>query len=183
MTIARGYFGVGVEAISKPMNAGNLFRTAHAFGASFLFTINAEPAVRRGRSDTSPAYKTMPRYAFESVGGMLLPKDCRIVGVELLDEATDLPSFYHPLNAAYVLGRARGSLSPEMQERCDYFIKIPTKFCLNVVTAGAIVMYDRIISHGRFARRPTSELGEPIPLKRHVQGAPKKRRAEREMEG
>ncbi|MEC7466829.1 MAG: TrmH family RNA methyltransferase, partial [SAR324 cluster bacterium] len=37
----RGYFGVGLEQSSKPMNAGNLFRTAHAFGASFLFTVNA----------------------------------------------------------------------------------------------------------------------------------------------
>ena len=30
----RGYFGIGVEGISKPMNLGSLFRTAHAFGAS-----------------------------------------------------------------------------------------------------------------------------------------------------
>ncbi|MGI9417640.1 MAG: RNA methyltransferase, partial [Geminicoccaceae bacterium] len=27
----RGYFGVGAEAISKPMNLGNLIRSAHAF--------------------------------------------------------------------------------------------------------------------------------------------------------
>ena len=37
----RGYFGIGVERVSKPMNVGNLFRTAHAFGASFVFTVNA----------------------------------------------------------------------------------------------------------------------------------------------
>ena len=35
----RGYFGIGVENLSKQMNAGSLFRTAHAFGASFVFTI------------------------------------------------------------------------------------------------------------------------------------------------
>ncbi|MEX2009990.1 MAG: TrmH family RNA methyltransferase, partial [Dongiaceae bacterium] len=28
----RGYFGIGVEGISKPMNLGNLMRSAHAFG-------------------------------------------------------------------------------------------------------------------------------------------------------
>ncbi|MBT4219652.1 MAG: TrmH family RNA methyltransferase, partial [Rhodospirillaceae bacterium] len=27
----RGYFGVGVEGISKVMNVGSIFRTAHAF--------------------------------------------------------------------------------------------------------------------------------------------------------
>ena len=37
----RGYFAVGVDGISKPMNLGNLMRIANAFGASFFFTINA----------------------------------------------------------------------------------------------------------------------------------------------
>ena len=34
----RGYFGFGAEGISKPMNMGNLVRSAHAFGAKFIFT-------------------------------------------------------------------------------------------------------------------------------------------------
>ena len=32
----KGYFGVGVEGISKAINVGTLFRTAHAFGAAFV---------------------------------------------------------------------------------------------------------------------------------------------------
>ena len=48
----RGYFGVGLEQSSKPMNAGNLFRTAHAFGANFIFTVNAEYSVKKAKSDT-----------------------------------------------------------------------------------------------------------------------------------
>ena len=35
----RGYFGIGVEGISKPMNLGAILRTAHAFRASFAFAI------------------------------------------------------------------------------------------------------------------------------------------------
>ncbi|WP_373087169.1 RNA methyltransferase [Sneathiella sp.] len=176
MAISRGYFGIGVEGISKPMNAGNLFRTANAFGASFVFTIGAEYSVRKARSDTSVAPNNIPWYDYGTLDEMQLPKGCKIVGVELLDEAIELPSFFHPIAAAYVLGRERGSLSPEMQKKCDYFIKIPTKFCLNVATAGAIVMYDRVVTHGRFAQRPSGELGKPIPLADHVQGAPIKRR-------
>ena len=38
-TTMRGYFAIGAERISKPMNLGNLLRSAHAFGASFFFTI------------------------------------------------------------------------------------------------------------------------------------------------
>ncbi len=172
---SRGYFGIGIEGVSKPMNAGNLFRTAHAFGASFVFTVGAEPSVRRARSDTSVAPKSIPWYDFDSIEDMKLPRLCKIVGVELLDEAEDLPSFFHPLSAAYILGRERGSLSPAMQEKCDYFIKIPTNFCLNVATAGAIVMYDRIVTHGRFAERPTGELGKAVPQPAHVQGKPRNR--------
>ena len=33
----RGYFAIGAERISKPMNLGALMRTGHAFGASFVF--------------------------------------------------------------------------------------------------------------------------------------------------
>ena len=34
----RGYFGMGVERISKAMNMGAIMRTAHAFGAGFAVT-------------------------------------------------------------------------------------------------------------------------------------------------
>ena len=37
-----GYFGIGVEGVSKPANVGALLRTAHAFGAAFAFTVDAQ---------------------------------------------------------------------------------------------------------------------------------------------
>ena len=57
----RGYFGIGAEEISKPMNLGALMRTAHAFGAAFFFTINAHPKVREAyNSDTSRSCSKIP---------------------------------------------------------------------------------------------------------------------------
>jgi tRNA G18 (ribose-2'-O)-methylase SpoU len=151
----RGYFAVGVEGISKGFNLGNLVRTAHAFGASFFFTINASVNYAEIKSsDTSHADIHLPFYAYKNLAEFSLPKDCALVGVELLDEATDLPSFRHPARAAYVLGPEKGSLSPELIKRCDHIVKIPAKFCVNVGVAGAIVMYDRMISLGSFAERP-----------------------------
>ncbi|MDP6708398.1 MAG: RNA methyltransferase [Alphaproteobacteria bacterium] len=172
-TGTRGYFAIGVERLSKPMNAGNLFRSAHAFGASFLFSIAAEYRYpkRRNRSDTSRAPEHLPLYEYPDVASLTLPEGCRLIGVELLDEAVVLPSFRHPSQAAYVLGPERGQLSPELLARCDETVKIPTAFSINVATAGAILMYDRLISLGRFARRPVSSLAEPEPLPVHVQGA------------
>lgn len=180
MGTSRGYFGIGVEGISKPMNAGSLFRSAHAFGAEFVFAIAPAVDLRAvNRSDTSNTAKHLPLYEFESVSALKLPRGCRLVGVELLDEASDLPSFSHPERAAYVLGPERGSLSPELVARCDFMVRIPTRFCVNVGTAGAILMYDRLISRGRFARRSPRAGGPVESLPEHVHGEPVLRRRER----
>ncbi|MCW5770976.1 MAG: RNA methyltransferase [Rhodospirillaceae bacterium] len=151
----RGYFGIGVERLSKAMNAGSLFRTAHAFGAAFVFNVGAAYARREGeKADTSKSSGHVPLYEFAGAEDLRLPVGCALVGIELLDDAAELPSFHHPQAAAYILGPERGSLSPEIQALCDYTVKIPTKFCVNVSVAGALVMYDRLISLGRFADRP-----------------------------
>ncbi len=170
----RGYFAIGVEGISKAMNVGSLFRTAHAFGASFIFTVAAVYARGEGgRSDTSDAPGHVPFYSFPDVGSLALPKDCSLIGVELTDDAAELPSFRHPPQAAYVMGPERGSLSPELTDKCEFVVRIPTRFCVNVGIAGAIVMYDRLINLGSFPRRPERPGGAIEPLPEHVFGDPK----------
>ena len=44
----RGYFSIGSERISKPMNLGALMRTANAFGASYVFSIDADHRLSMG---------------------------------------------------------------------------------------------------------------------------------------
>jgi tRNA G18 (ribose-2'-O)-methylase SpoU len=103
----KGYFGIGVEGVSKAMNVGTLFRTAHAF--------------------------------------------------EIADDAIELPSFRHPRQAAYILGAEREGLSAELQKHCDYLVRIPTRFSVNLGVAAALVMYDRLLTLGRHAPRPVAE--------------------------
>src|SRR5215469_13529456 len=96
---SRGYFGVGVEGVSKSANVGALLRTAHAFGAAFCFTVGAGFDARAGRlADTTDASKHVPFWRFPDIEGMSLPQRCVLVGVELLDDAIELPSFRHPVN-------------------------------------------------------------------------------------
>ena len=83
-----------------------------------------------------------------------------------------MPSFRHPPQAAYVLGAERTDLSSELLQRCDYVVRIPTRFCVNVAVAGALVMYDRMISLGRFAERPVRVGGPAGPPRAHVHGEP-----------
>ena len=170
----RGYFGIGVEGVSKAMNVGALMRSAHAFGANFLFTVaETYRTADLNRADTSEAAANMPYYRFTDVTDFRLPEGCQLVGVELTDEAIELPSFHHPRAAAYVLGSERVGLTPDMIDLCDHVVKIPTRFSLNLALCGALVMYDRTLSMGRFAPRahrpggptepvPTPSFGEPL---------------------
>lgn len=170
----RGYFGIGVEGISKAMNVGAIFRTAHAFDASFVFTVGAAYAVAEGgRADTSSSLKHTPFYEFPDHNSMVLPEKCTLVGIELVDNSIDLPSFRHPARAAYVLGPERNSLSVGMVNQCKFVVKIPMHFCVNVSVAAAIVMYDRLQSMGRFQRRPERPGGPIDALPEPIFGEPK----------
>jgi tRNA G18 (ribose-2'-O)-methylase SpoU len=161
----RGYFGIGVEGVSKSANVGALLRTAHAFGASFCFTVGAGFDARAARlADTADAPGHVPLWRFADIAAMALPDRCELVGVELLDDAVELPSFRHPLGAAYVLGPERAGLSPDMLACCRHVVRIPTRFALNLAVAGALVLYDRMLQHGRFAERPVASGGAaPLP--------------------
>jgi len=168
--VPRGYFAIGAERMSKALNLGNLMRSAHGFGASFTFTVGATYQALEARADTSKGQVHLPHYNWANLDEMKLPAGCKLVGIELIDEAIDLPSFRHPLRAAYVLGPEAGSLSPTLLARCDYTVKIPTRFCVNVAMAGAIVMYDRVKSLSRFADRPVRAGGPTEPVSMHVHG-------------
>jgi tRNA G18 (ribose-2'-O)-methylase SpoU len=170
----RGYFGIGVEGVSKAANAGALMRTAHAFGAGFVFTIAPTVDVSAFRqADTSDTANSVPLYTFPDVGSVLLPRGCVLVGVELNDEAVDLPSFRHPRRAAYVLGGERRGLTRALAARCAFTVKIPTRFSINLALAGALVMYDRMLAFGRFAPRPEMPGGPAEALAPHRHGLPK----------
>ena len=170
----RGYFAVGVDGISKPLNLGNLMRIAHAFDASFFFTVNASFKLAvEGHSDTSRSHGSLPLYRYGDVDEFRLPIGCRLVGVEITDDAVELPRFRHPSRAAYVFGGERLSLSDKMLSRCEFVVKIPTRFSINVGMAGAIVLYDRLISLGGYPARPDRPGGKNVEVPPvHRWGAP-----------
>jgi tRNA G18 (ribose-2'-O)-methylase SpoU len=174
---SRGYFGIGAEGVSKSANVGALLRTGHAFGAAFCFTIGSGWDARAARTaDTADTPLHVPMWRFASVGELLLPGGCALVGIELLDDAVDLPSFRHPLSAAYVLGPERAGLSADLLARCDHVVRIPTRFALNLAVAGALVLYDRLLQHGRFAERPVGSGGPTAVLPSTGHGAPRFRK-------
>ena len=87
----RGYFGIGAEGVSKSANVGALLRTAHAFGASFCFTLGTGFDARAGRTaDTSDTPAHVPLWRFDSAAELHLPKGCKLVGIEIHEPYFDI---------------------------------------------------------------------------------------------
>ena len=141
----RGYFGIGIEAGKTAENLGTLWRSAHAMGAAFIFTIGAR--YPRQPTDTTKAWRHIPLHEYDTVAEFCaaVPRECDVIGVDCgLGRPRPLPTFTHPERAVYVLGAEDRGLSGAMFQRVERLVEIPTTYCLNVATAGSLVMYDRM---------------------------------------
>lgn len=141
----RGYFGIGIYRTKTEINVGTLWRSAHNFGAGFIFTIGKR--YRQQASDTTKAWRSTPLHHYESFEefNRHIPYDCRVVAIEQSERSVNVSAFRHPERAIYLLGAEDHGLPDEIQEKCKLVIHIDTPMCLNVATAGAIIMYDRSI--------------------------------------
>jgi tRNA G18 (ribose-2'-O)-methylase SpoU len=143
--MTRGYFGIGIVAGKSPENVGGLWRSAHALGAAFIFTVGHR--YPKQPTDTTKAWRHIPLMEFDSPGAFMdaQPKDCRIVAVECgKGRPKPLVNFNHPERAIYMLGAEDSGLPDDALEAADHLVVIPGDYCLNVATAGSILMYDRI---------------------------------------
>lgn len=139
----RGFYGIGVEHPKTVHNVGTVWRTAFNLGAAFIFTIGRR--YPKQASDTIKSWRHVPFYEYADLDSLIghLPFGCQLVGVELADEATPLPDFPHPERACYLLGAEDHGLTRAARAACHHVVEIPSQRCLNVATAGAIVLYDR----------------------------------------
>jgi tRNA (guanosine-2'-O-)-methyltransferase len=142
--LMRGYFAIGIEHGKTADNLGGLWRCAHAFGAAFMFTVGAR--YPRQATDTTKAWKHIPLMEYDDMDAFnaSIPRECEVIGVDCDNgNPRPLPAFRHPERAIYVLGAEDRGLSAAMLDRVDRLVEIPTDYCLNVATAGGILMYDR----------------------------------------
>lgn len=141
---SRGFFGIGILNPKTKENVGTLWRSAQAFGASFMFTIGRRYSTQC--TDTTKAHRSTPLYNYNTFNDFYdhIPMECRLVGVELAESAEPITEFKHPQQAAYLLGAEDNGLSKEAIAKCKSIIVLPGIYCLNVSVAGSIVMFDRV---------------------------------------
>jgi len=138
----RGYFGIGIYHPKTTENVGTLWRSAHNFGADFIFTVGAR--YHKQPSDTTKAWRHVPLYHYSTMDDLKahMPHGAELVFVEQSEGAADLSEFRHPEGAVYVLG-AEDYGVPEEEMRGFRKVAIATPMCINVAVAGSIVLYDR----------------------------------------
>ena len=142
-TVKRGYFGIGIYHPKTTENIGTLWRSAHNFGADFIFTIGKR--YKKQASDTTKAERHIPLYEYQSLEDFKnhLPRGCEIVFIEQTDGSRDLKTIKHPEQACYILGAEDYGVPTEMMKGYQK-VHIDTPFCINVAVAGSIVLYDRV---------------------------------------
>jgi len=139
----RGYFGIGIENTKTRANIGTLWRSAFGLGAAFIFVIGNR--YKKQASDTVKAMRHIPMYHYDTFEQFYenMPKDCKLIGIELYERSRELSGYSHPERAIYLLGAEDIGLSNEAIAKCHSMIQFDSKQCLNVSVAGSIIMYDR----------------------------------------
>ena len=138
----RGYFGIGIYEPKTETNIGTLWRSAHNFGADFIFTIGKRYV--KDRTDTTKAERHLPLYHYKDWDDFIshIPSEAELVCIEQTDGARELKGFIHPERAIYLLGAEDYGIPVELM-RGYRKVFINTPMCLNVAIVGSIILYDR----------------------------------------
>lgn len=151
--MSRGFFAVGIYHPKREQNVGGLWRAAHLYGASMIFTIGRR--YQHQASDTSSAANQVPLLHFSDVDDLIehLPHSAPLVGIELDPRATALNDFRHPERACYLLGAEDSGLPLAVMDRCHQIVQIESAlpWSNNVASAGSMVLWHRHVQRARVA--------------------------------
>ncbi len=139
--IKRGYCAIGVYHPKTETNIGTLIRTAHCFSADFVFTIGRRykpqsSAIKHDRHIPIIHYLTLDDWKKS------MPANAQLIAIEISDQSKNLMTFKHPERAIYLLGAEDFGIPPKLLSGIT-IVQIPSLYCLNVASAGSIVLYDR----------------------------------------
>ena len=159
-----GFFSIGVVNAKQQANIGTLWRSAYQLGAHFVFTVGKR--YQNQRTDTVQTHERMPLFGLHDWNAFVdfAPKGTLWVAVEM--GGVPLEDFVHPRNAIYLLGSEDAGVPKSVLSSCHHVVSLSSEryASYNVATAGALVMYDRMVkmraaggSTNGFADRPSAD--------------------------
>jgi len=146
----RGYFGIGIYHGKTSENIGTLWRSANILGADFIFTIGKR--YTKQCTDTMSTPKHIPLFHYSTWTDFMdhIPYDCPVVAIELDKRSVPLETYKHPERCIYLLGAEDSGIPKDVLCRCKDIVQLMGDRCMNVSTAGSIVMYDRLAKQKGF---------------------------------
>lgn len=146
--IKRGYYGIGIYNCKNYTNIGTLWRSAAILGADFIFVIGKR--YHKQCSDTMNTPRHIPLYHYDDWNDFFkhVPYNCPVIAVELDEHSIPLESYSHRERCIYLLGAEDGGIPKEILSKCKETVQLLGDYCMNVSTAGSIVMYDRATKRG-----------------------------------
>ena len=139
---------IGLVNPKNVSNVGAVMRAAGCFGVDAVwYSGERYPRAQKFATDTKKSVQTIALQHTDSIletAGHNIARVC----VELVEGATALPDYQHPLHACYVFGPEDGSLSQSMIDHADDVVYIPSTGCLNLAASVNVVLYDRLAKLG-----------------------------------
>lgn len=128
--------------ISKPVNFGNLIRTANAFGAEPI-AVGKKDYSRCGATAGTRLTKVHHFYTLPEAIAFTRSQGCTVFGVEISDQSK--PIHEHPFagSSAFMMGNEGEGLSHKQIAMCDQLVYIPQfgkAVSLNVNVAAGIIL-------------------------------------------
>jgi tRNA(Leu) C34 or U34 (ribose-2'-O)-methylase TrmL len=128
-------------------NVGMVVRLASCYGLGQVWFTGERVSLDLAAKKRLPREERMKGYADVEIINYDSPFDqfagATPVAVEVREKSEPLHTFEHPENPVYVFGPEDGSIQKGLLAQCHRFVVIPTRHCLNLATAVAIVLWDR----------------------------------------
>ena len=128
--------------ISKPINFGNLLRTANAFGATPI-AVGKKDYSRCGATAGTRLTKVYHFYNIHEACRFVRSQGCQILGVEISQNAKRISDHPFSGSTAFMMGNEGEGLSPKQITLCDDLVYIPqfgNAVSLNVNVAAGIIL-------------------------------------------
>lgn len=138
----RGFAAVGLFRPKTPENVGGVLRAASAYGCAQVNVQGGRGKWFSHATNTSKAHRHTPAFIVDDLLSYV-PHDTQIVCVDLIDGATPLPQFVHPVRALYIFGPEDGTLGKQHTDRAQHVVYVPTRHCMNLAATVNVVLYDR----------------------------------------
>jgi len=140
----RGYCAVGLFNPKTPANVGSAMRACGNYDAAFLaYTGHRYKKSKQFVTDPAKYHRRIPLLYFDDLREAI-PNDCVPVAVDLIEGATNLIEYTHPVRAFYIFGPEDGALGKQITDFCRDIIYVPTNGCMNLAASVNVILYDRL---------------------------------------